>query len=1005
MPEIKNTFLKGKMNKDLDDRLLPEGEYRDAVNIQVSKSDENNIGAVQTLRGNKLAYAGENPSLIGEGFECIGSFFDEKANRIFWFLTDNTNHKVVVLEENSTPKVILEGAYLNFNTSNLITGINLIEDLLFWTDDLNQPRRINVKTAINHYDTNSGALYYDNNDKINVIKIAPYTAPELVLSKNTELDSDFLELKFPRFSYRYKFLGNEYSTLAPFSQVAFKLDTNVMTTAEQITAYEDTENPIMINDINQVSVKIKLPNSIVLTGADDAAKIAQYILIDNEDLKSKNKEELKSIDIIYKESDSIATRIVDTVNIEDITAGITIVDKGSSPQEVYYTYVYKSTLPKYTLAEEQIVRVYDNVPRLAKAQEVAGNRVIYGNFVEGFDLPKLSYSVAVSKKYSEEYTYHSIKQRRKYTVGIVLSDKYGRSTPVILSNTHPSTLFVDIKDASFDAQYWNGDSLKVIFYESPEAENGENIPNAYDAVTNPDGWYSYKIVVKQQEQDYYNVYHPGIIDNYITLYSDNVNKLPKDTTAAATIEGLLPGDVRVMPRLINTDYGSYGGLSYSKNSNTEQYSGSALLPNDYLKIKSIGTYIENGLGTAPANFYKSNKGNLLGLVSAQGSSFEGWIIGVDRSVYVPAFAVLETEPVESALDIYYETSSAGLVSDINEADDLQISSIIIEPTINSTGSDPDLTFSEALSDRKSVASVVVLSDTTRLPDCTVVIDSVSGNASQTDFAIEFNHSTGLHEIVKQRDFVYTPGSNLYTFSITATFNDSTFQVTNKTISITDANPTITVFANKAVPANTTVGASVGTITGTNGSAKSDSNTTGVTFTLLNQWTVTSTSDPEPVEITSNYPFAFGSYTADSGTIDVVATSSLAGFTPGIVKLSFKATENSVDTEEVSVYITVLEGSTAPSMTLGYNENIDAYDSNLEACVFWNGLPQRTVYHVETPPVGQTALQNAYSIYYTADLTKAAPSGFYTDGIYSGKWIYLGGSSGYWAGGTTTQCNI
>lgn len=28
MPEIKNTFLAGKMNKSLDDRLLPEGEYR-----------------------------------------------------------------------------------------------------------------------------------------------------------------------------------------------------------------------------------------------------------------------------------------------------------------------------------------------------------------------------------------------------------------------------------------------------------------------------------------------------------------------------------------------------------------------------------------------------------------------------------------------------------------------------------------------------------------------------------------------------------------------------------------------------------------------------------------------------------------------------------------------------------------------------------------------------------------------------------------------------------------
>jgi hypothetical protein len=31
---------------------------------------------------------------------------------------------------------------------------------------------------------------------------------------------------------------------------------------------------------------------------------------------------------------------------------------------------------------------------------------------------------------------------------------------------------------------------------------------------NPLGWYSYKIVVRQTEQDYYNVYLPGILNGY-----------------------------------------------------------------------------------------------------------------------------------------------------------------------------------------------------------------------------------------------------------------------------------------------------------------------------------------------------------------------------------------------------------------------------------------------------------------------------------------------------------
>ena len=40
MPEIKNNFTQGRMNKDFDERLIPNGQYRDALNIQVSTSEE-----------------------------------------------------------------------------------------------------------------------------------------------------------------------------------------------------------------------------------------------------------------------------------------------------------------------------------------------------------------------------------------------------------------------------------------------------------------------------------------------------------------------------------------------------------------------------------------------------------------------------------------------------------------------------------------------------------------------------------------------------------------------------------------------------------------------------------------------------------------------------------------------------------------------------------------------------------------------------------------------------
>ena len=55
MPEIKNQFTGGKMNKDLDERLVPKGEYRDAMNIQVSTSEGSEVGAVRKILGNRLS--------------------------------------------------------------------------------------------------------------------------------------------------------------------------------------------------------------------------------------------------------------------------------------------------------------------------------------------------------------------------------------------------------------------------------------------------------------------------------------------------------------------------------------------------------------------------------------------------------------------------------------------------------------------------------------------------------------------------------------------------------------------------------------------------------------------------------------------------------------------------------------------------------------------------------------------------------------------------------------
>ena len=83
MPEIKNSFVKGRMNLDLDERLIPNGEYREALNVQVSTSEDSDVGSVQNVLGNNLlvSYA-EESGITGE-LLCIGSISDEKNNRFY----------------------------------------------------------------------------------------------------------------------------------------------------------------------------------------------------------------------------------------------------------------------------------------------------------------------------------------------------------------------------------------------------------------------------------------------------------------------------------------------------------------------------------------------------------------------------------------------------------------------------------------------------------------------------------------------------------------------------------------------------------------------------------------------------------------------------------------------------------------------------------------------------------------------------------------------------------
>ena len=860
MAKSTNTFLKSKMNQDLDARIIPKGEYRTAKNIQVSASESQSAGSVENVLGNVNVLNIENLTGISD-LHCIGYCVNNETSSVYlfwtnWFDTPNNSYSpgaanfiIRYDSQTQTSNVLVRGAFLNFSRQNPIHGSNVLENLLFWTDDRNQPRVVNLEQA------EANINYYTTEDQISVSKYNPYDCIELyeesylssqdganectlkdVVSKNYpnggfgNLDSaivagvtsvdvnsftgdivlagseystaatvgytafdtgqitvipgatllsatydepsdvwtfditggvfpqltvlsdivlnpnpyydagfagdpDFLEDKFSRFSYRFKYEDNEYSIFAPFTQAAFIPEQdgyflyvkkpNLADVEDQSDTYRSTTVSFMQNKVNDIKLRIPLP-------------FKNYNI--------KNSLKLKEVDILYKESDAIAVKVIDTVPVSDIeqaagtfsvigpvtgslkfnidgvlggvpigglVTGFGIVGKpkitnfapdnlnnpsagGEITLDVaqtlidnvvlninnpdYFVFNYQSKKPFKTLPEADLVRVYDKVPVKALAQEVSGNRVIYGNFQNKHTPPEfLNFNVSVSKKadfdlkkeegtiiggpYNGttieitpskagvvpsvgdfisivvgtgsipeetevvsvtenpvgsgnylvvltnavtnlvasnivlfepgsdtsqttsiiEYPNHSVKSNRNYQVGIVLSDRYGRTSTVILSNNKDtiiingisysgSTIYSPYISPAVVPSQWPGNSIKLLFNQAlfstkntqtgtPGLYNGDSTSSSY----NPLGWYSYKIVVKQTEQEYYNVYLPGIMASYpsnqtlergktshVVLINDNINKVPRDLSEVGPEQRQFRSSVQLYGRVENT---------------------------------------------------------------------------------------------------------------------------------------------------------------------------------------------------------------------------------------------------------------------------------------------------------------------------------------------------------------------------------------------------------------------------------------------------------------------
>ena len=98
MPIVTTNFIAGRMNKSVDERLLPPGEYIDALNVRLGATETTEIGAVENSKGNdKLTTVEFLNTALSATAVCIGAY-EDGTREIFigLYMTKTLQHNQVV---------------------------------------------------------------------------------------------------------------------------------------------------------------------------------------------------------------------------------------------------------------------------------------------------------------------------------------------------------------------------------------------------------------------------------------------------------------------------------------------------------------------------------------------------------------------------------------------------------------------------------------------------------------------------------------------------------------------------------------------------------------------------------------------------------------------------------------------------------------------------------------------------------------------------------------------
>lgn len=238
--------------------------------------------------------------------------------------------------------------------------------MLFFTDNKNEPRSINVRRCIETDEEFTGNPFgYSGQELDDFITACPRVPDQpiqfdfqTVTDENAvELDSNFKNSDGLIFAYQNVYKNGYVSSLSSFSKVAYP--------------------PSIATLGNRTPEEVSVSNTMLLT-------------------IPKQNNEVGSIRILYKEGDGGVWKLIDQVGANEDLNNVNYTFLGDEETAGVYRFYKERIYPIIPLSESS--KNFDKLPAIAQSQAVSGSRLMYGNYQEGFDqVPTSSNATVVYK--------------------------------------------------------------------------------------------------------------------------------------------------------------------------------------------------------------------------------------------------------------------------------------------------------------------------------------------------------------------------------------------------------------------------------------------------------------------------------------------------------------------------------------------------------------------------------------------------------------------------------